>query len=337
MIGIDLNLTLPDTGQTIATNTARTATALAAIEAAFADKVTPAAINVNAPLVMNGNSVTEVGSVVFATGNSSASPGSIYYYGGDFYVVDAVGTIKLTDSGVINSASIGGIVGDYASVGAEVAFSTATASYTFKQGGGSKPWARITGGDLRLYETGTTEAVYVGIKAPASLAASFDVTMPLAAPAQKSPVLMDSSGVLTATGVQTLTLAPGLAAISGGASNGTFANVFSTSGLSNAFYALPLKEGQTITGFSFRLNKLSNATNTLTLDFYKLLDGAYVGGSVINTQTNSANAPGNITLSATGLTTTIGAGEVAVIRISNSNSTASAIDSIYNGKVTFYE
>lgn len=57
MIGTDLNLTLPSTTETMATNIARIATALQSIEDSIAERVSPAGININAPLDMQGNAL----------------------------------------------------------------------------------------------------------------------------------------------------------------------------------------------------------------------------------------------------------------------------------------
>ncbi len=149
MIGTDLNLTLPDAGQTIATNTARTATCLAALEAAVADKATPAVISINAPLEMNGNALTEVSSAVFVSGNLSSTPGSLFYSGGDWYLVDSVGTIQITDNGAVNAAGIGGIVGDYGGVNpAKVSFDDASGEYRFTEDTGV--YADLVADDLVL-------------------------------------------------------------------------------------------------------------------------------------------------------------------------------------------
>jgi hypothetical protein len=102
--------------------------------------------------------------------------------------------VKLTINGAVN----GGILGDYSTVGAAFAFDDANDRYTFKQQAPGN-WARIACGEVRISETGTTDSVFVGLAAPASLSASFTLTLPTAAPAATSLVLMNASGVLSAT------------------------------------------------------------------------------------------------------------------------------------------
>ena len=118
----------------------------------------------------------------------------------------ASANVKLTANGGVN----GGIVGDYSTVGAALAFDDANDRYTFKQQAPGN-WARIACGEVRIFETGTTESVFVGLAAPASLSTSFTLTLPTAAPVATSLVLMNSSGVLSATNT-----VPNLVSFSGG-------------------------------------------------------------------------------------------------------------------------
>lgn len=106
--------------------------------------------------------------------------------------------VRVTNGAALNvTAFAGGIGGDYAAVGAAVAFDDANDRYTFKQQGGT--WARMASGEVRILETGTSESLYVGLVCPSALAGSYAITLPLAAPGSTSIVQMDSSGVLTAS------------------------------------------------------------------------------------------------------------------------------------------
>jgi len=107
--------------------------------------------------------------------------------------------VKLTSGSALNVAAFtGGIGGDYASVGAAVAFDDAGDRYTFKQQAPGN-WARLASGDVRLFETGTTDSVFVGLAAPSALVGSYTITMPLAAPTTGTrPVQMTTGGVITA-------------------------------------------------------------------------------------------------------------------------------------------
>jgi len=106
--------------------------------------------------------------------------------------------VKLTLGTSINTTLVGGIVGDYSSVGAEVAFDDANKRYTFKdQSSPSKKWARLASGPVRIYEYNTTESVYVEHAVDAALAASYTVTWPAALPASTLPLQISAAGVVS--------------------------------------------------------------------------------------------------------------------------------------------
>lgn len=132
-------------------------------------------------------------SLFVADGTGGSTAGELYWRS------NAGSNVKLTSGASLNVAAFtGGIGGDYASVGAAVAFDDSGDRYTFKQQSPGS-WARLASGDLRLFETGTTESVFVGLAAPAALAGSYTITLPLTAPASTAIVQMSSAGILTAS------------------------------------------------------------------------------------------------------------------------------------------
>lgn len=294
-----------------------------------------AGLDIDDDLPMGGFGVSNLGKISFTTITAPTS-GSLDLFvnaaDNELYWRTSSGTnVKLTNGASINTTLVGGIVGDYASVGAAVAYDDANDRYTFKQQSGT--WARLASGPIRIFEFDTTESAYVEHIVAATLAASYTVTWPASLPSNTSPLYISSAGVISTADTEVLTLAPqaGIGNSATQASRTEF-QLSPAGGLGFVWYAVRLPEGRTITGFSFRLNKASDNTNTITCELYKLVDGV---ATSINSQTNAANAPGNITLSATGLTTTIGAGETYVIQITNSDSTPSATDKIFNGTVTW--
>src|ERR1700691_5275926 len=98
MIGTPLSLVLPSLSDTMANVVAKTATALAAIQTYVEDQATPAALNVNGNLSFGGNAATDVGYVGLVAGQQPTAPGSVYYYSGEFYLVDSTGTIRLNSA-----------------------------------------------------------------------------------------------------------------------------------------------------------------------------------------------------------------------------------------------
>jgi hypothetical protein len=176
-------------------------------------KVPVAGLNINADLSFSPSgtprAITDLKAIDFA---AVASTG-VTALAGALFVSDGTGglsanelywrttsgsNVKITLGAALNVAVFsGGIGGDYVAVGAAVAFDDAADRYTFKQQ--ANVWARMASGEVRILETGTTESVYVGLAAPAALAASYSITLPLAAPtAGTRPVQMSTAGVLTA-------------------------------------------------------------------------------------------------------------------------------------------
>lgn len=177
-------------------------------------KVPTAGLNIDADLsfspIGTARALTDVKAIDFAAVASTA----VTAYAGAFFLSDGTGgltanelyyrttggsNVKVTSGAALNVAAFaGGIGGDYAAVGAQLNFDDAGDRYTFKQ---QNPfnWARMASGEVRIFETGTTESVFVGLAAPAALAAAYTITLPLAAPGSTSLVQMDSAGVLTAS------------------------------------------------------------------------------------------------------------------------------------------
>lgn len=152
MIGTSLNLPLPGTGESMTENIARIAAWLEAVNNSLAQKATPAALNINAPLELNGNSLTEVASVQFASGNVSSVAGSFYYYGGAWWLVDQVGAIQVTENGALKATGFGAITGDYGgSNPAAVTYVDANGQYVFTEDTGV--YADLVADDLILQGT----------------------------------------------------------------------------------------------------------------------------------------------------------------------------------------
>lgn len=107
--------------------------------------------------------------------------------------------VKITNGGSINVSLVGGIGGDYSTVGALLSFDDATDSYWHQQQGSPRPWARMRSGDVDIYETAASIVNRVRLKSPAALAASYDVTFPAAVPGSTQLLAMSSAGVLTAS------------------------------------------------------------------------------------------------------------------------------------------
>ena len=119
-----------------------------------------AGMNVNGDLTFAGNSATHLRSSDYDEVSSLATGARRIFWSSadhELYVRNASGVnIKITNGSTLNLSLVGGIVGDYASVGAEVAYDDANDRYTFKQqlSAGVKQWARLDGADVDIYEIG---------------------------------------------------------------------------------------------------------------------------------------------------------------------------------------
>lgn len=210
-----MNLTLPTEGGDAGTWDTILNDALEAIDAhnhttGNGRPIPSAGIGINADLTIAGYRLTNVDGVSMVNRGALLSSGAceFFAYGGNAYFRSAGGlNVQITNGGALNMTTVGGIAGDYTSVSAEVAYSDAADSYTFKQqvGTGVRQYARMGSADVRLYEykahpTAGPPTNFVGLASPTGLAASYTLTMPAALPAATRPVQVSAAGVVTAGG-----------------------------------------------------------------------------------------------------------------------------------------
>lgn len=210
-------------------------------------------LDIDEDLPFGGFGLTDVGRVVFFASAAPSDAVCLYVSSSDnelYWRTFSGADVKLTSGTTINTSLVGGIGGDYSTVGAEVAYDDGSDRYTFKQQGSPRTWARIACGDVRLYETGTNETVFVGLKAPAGLAVSYDVTFPDAVPDSTSLMLMDAGGVMTVSntvpnaiafsaGITTTTLAA--------SGNATVGGTLGVTGVLTPSAGITVPSGQSIT------------------------------------------------------------------------------------------
>jgi len=168
-------------------------------------RIRPAGMDINADLTFNSlyapialHRIT-FASIVALTGNNK----SLFVNTSDneLYWRSSTGTnVKLTAGNALNVAAFtGGFGAGYTSASAAADYDDSTEQYTFKQAAAGN-WSRLGVGGIRLYEFGTSETLRVGLLAPAGLASSYDITMPLAAPASTQIMQMSSAGVVSMIG-----------------------------------------------------------------------------------------------------------------------------------------
>lgn len=213
-------------------------------------KVKPSGFDWNADMAAASGgtpfAVTGVKAVDFA----AVAASTITSYAGAFFVNSddannlyfrtvAGVNVKVTDGSTLNVSASGGIAGDYAAISAQVAYEDANDRYTLKQesSAGVRQWAKLSSGDLDLYEYIAAGSVTnitnrVRLQSPSALAASYALTMPAALPVSTQIVQLTSAGVLAASNAlsqpvaMTSTLAvTGLITATAGATVGANAHV----------------------------------------------------------------------------------------------------------------
>jgi hypothetical protein len=168
-------------------------------------KVPTAGLSIDADLAMSsgGNffALTSAKAVDFqptAASAMTAYAGALFTNSSDsnnLYFRTQSGTnVRIINGTALDITVAGGIGGDYTAVAAEAAFSDAGKEYTWKQKDPDNFWAAMRSGPLRIAEIDTTDSVYVEVAAPAALAGSYTITLPLAAPASEKPLAMSTSG-----------------------------------------------------------------------------------------------------------------------------------------------
>jgi fibronectin-binding autotransporter adhesin len=178
---------------------------------------------------------------------------------------------------------------------------------------------------LDLFET-TASAQRIRLQAPAALSADFTLTLPSALPAARAAVTVSATGQLGFDATPDLyNIASAVPAT--GASFLIAGGLAPTLILGGTGSPCPVivSVGDTITAWSADFVKNSNATVTVTATLLKC-----VGISVTTigvAQTNSANAPGSITLGQSGLSAVVASGESYVILVQSSSGSDDAVTS----------
>jgi hypothetical protein len=149
-------------------------------------------------LDLDGNSIINVKAINFQeqTAVPAATPGKMYFYGDEHWLVTTAGAIQVTDNGSLNVATTNGIAGDYGGVNpASLRFVDLTNRYDFYDNYGALEWAYVRGlgFDIAagLASTLRCRLLYGG-------AGNLDITLPATIPAANRGLLqVDSSGNIT--------------------------------------------------------------------------------------------------------------------------------------------
>lgn len=174
-------------------------------------QVPVAGLDVDGDLPLNAHRLTGATGLAFqALGGALAVGAREVFVGPDnnLYYRNAVGVnVRITNGSTLDVTSVGGIAGDYAAVGAEVAYVDASDTYTLRQQVSAlvRQYARAACAGVDLYEyraAGVTPAPAnrVRLSSPAALAASYELVMPAALPAAPSQKLLQFSNTVGTVG-----------------------------------------------------------------------------------------------------------------------------------------
>lgn len=154
-------------------------------------QITPAGLNINSDLAINGNNLTLIRSVRFSPQLSAlslpADVGCLYEAGVDLYYNDGAGNqIRITQSGSV-SGSTGTITG--------LPSGTASASYgggTFVFQSATSTSAVIDGGSF-IFRNNTASSKGLTLSPPNAMASNYGLTLP-SIPGSQSFLTLDASG-----------------------------------------------------------------------------------------------------------------------------------------------
>jgi hypothetical protein len=271
-------------------------------------KVPSAGLNINADVAWGSHAATGLLGVQFTEQVPSALAGyaSAFFVSNvdhNLYFRNANGVnVQFSAGNTLNVSIVGGIGGDYASVGALFSFDDATKRYLAQSEGSPRPWSGLAVADIDLYEKAASITNKVTLKSPAGLAASYAVTWPAAAPVVTSLMTMTVAGAISVTNNvtrnRTLTIpgssSVGTAALESGPSTGAFGRDFALA--TPVTYPIPIEVGDVITGYTLDVNKVTSGATTISCGLYSYTASTLTELSATALKTSAANAPGFITL-----------------------------------------
>lgn len=320
--------------------------------------INTSAITIDADLSVAGYSLTSLGKIAFSAITAPVSGSkNLFVNSSDnelYWRTDSGTNVQLTDGASINTALVGGIVGDYSSVGAEVAYDDANDRYTFKQQSGT--WARLASGPVRIYEFNTSESVYVEHAVAAALAASYTVTWPAALPAGASIIQISSAGVVSFSntlpaitglvevsdvyyflGTEKLALATSTARDEAG-SHTLSHNQIIFAASANVVYVpiVGLPIGAVITGMKIWFKKGTSSASEIEFQIVTNLNGASDNAEALDI-TNSGNGTGDTSAEQTGEAIEVVSGYQYSLKLIPTGSVAPAADRFYHAEVYWHK
>lgn len=164
-------------------------------------QVPTAGIGINAALTFAGYAGINMGAVSFATAAAYTVNRSLWVSSATDELMwrNASGTsFAVTSGGGLNMSLVGGITGDYSGAGAALYYDDSAQAYRFLEAAPApNNWSYVKAGGFDLYEHASGIANFIGLRSPAALAASYNLTFPAALPGSTLLQQVSSAGVIS--------------------------------------------------------------------------------------------------------------------------------------------
>lgn len=156
--------------------------------------ITPAGLNINAALNMQGNELDNTAAVVMTAQTSFSTNKSLYVIGNEVYYRDGAGNqVQITNGGNVN-AGAGSITG-LPSGSASVVYTSGNQTYTFQSA--TSTAANLDAGALLMRNLSPNSTYALTLTPPAALGSNYTLTLP-ALPASKKIATVTAAGVVAA-------------------------------------------------------------------------------------------------------------------------------------------
>ncbi len=324
-------------------------------------QVPVAGLDIDADLAFGGFGVTTLGKAAFSAVTALASgTKTLFVSSADnelYWRTNAGTNVKLTAGTSINTTLVGGIVGDYTTVSAEVAYDDANSRYTFKAPGSPKTWARLASGPVRIHQFATSETVYVEHAIDAALASSYTVTWPAALPGAAALMQISAAGLVSYSNTTTevITAAdfrhttnqvlqlpgafwqdPNAAHLLDLAASGAQKGIRMTTavGTNVITMPIPLKAGDQFTGYTIYMSKEQTAGAVTAIMYRQNMFSTGAESSLGASSSLAAGTSGYLTLAET-FTHTIEEGYQYYLTFLGGGSVTPSADHVYAVSITF--
>lgn len=156
-------------------------------------QITPAGLNINTSLTLNGNFATDIAGLTMAAQSSTPAINTIYQSGYDLYFVDGVGNnVRITQSG-----GVAGTPGSITNLVAPASVNYVSGSQTYVFQSNTAIAGNLDAGALLLRNLTPDSTFSVTLQPQAALASNYTLTLP-SVPGVKNIMMLDNTGAMSA-------------------------------------------------------------------------------------------------------------------------------------------